>query len=173
MEYEFTLKLTLPAGSHLEEVVERLGAADCTDALAGIGQAGRVALAFTREAPSARAAILGALEQVRATLPESRLLEITPDFVGLSDVAELVGVSRQNMRKLMLKHVATFPSAVHEGSSAVWHLLPLLKWLQEHAGYSVPQPLLDVAHIAMQVNLAKESKQREPDVQREFSVLVA
>jgi hypothetical protein len=173
MEYEFTLKLAVPEDSQLDEIVERLGAAGSTDALVGIGQAGHVALAFTREAPSARAAIVSALEEVRATLPEARLLEVTPDFVGLSDVAELVEVSRQNMRKLMLKHATTFPPAFHEGSSAVWHLFPVLKWLQEQADYSVPQTLLDVAHITMQINLAKESKQLEQSVQRELSALVA
>jgi biotin operon repressor len=29
------------------------------------------------------------------------LAEAAPDFVGLTDVAELTGMSRQNMRKLM------------------------------------------------------------------------
>ena len=98
------------------------------------------------------------LIRARAALPESRLLDITPDYVGLSDVAELVGMTRQNMRKLMIKHESTFPFALHEGSSAVWHLYPVLKWLQEKAPYCVPQPLLDLAHIAMHINLAKESK---------------
>ena len=51
------------------------------------------------------------------------------------------------MRKLMIKHEPTFPFAVHEGSSAVWHLYPVLKWLQEKAHYAVPQPLLDVAVV--------------------------
>jgi hypothetical protein len=111
--------------------------------------------------------------EVRAALPESRLLDVTPDYVGLSDVAELVGVTRQNMRKLMIKHEPTFPFAVHEGSSAVWHLYPVLKWLQEKAHYAVPQPLLDVAPIAMQINIAKESKQLDRSVQREVSDLVA
>ncbi len=172
MEYEFTLKFAVP-GTNADELVDRLGAAGCTDALVGTGQPGRIALNFTREANSAMTAIVSAVEDSRKAIPEARLLEITPDFVGLSDVAELVDVTRQNMRKLMLTHAATFPSAVHEGSSAVWHLFPVLRWLKDHAHYSVPQPLLDVAHIAMQINLVKESKQLERDVQREISELVA
>ncbi|MGO9800788.1 MAG: DNA-binding protein [Candidatus Binatus sp.] len=172
MEYEFTLKFAVP-GTNADELVDRLGVAGCTDALVGTGQPGRIALNFTREANSAMTAIVSALEDSRKAIPEARLLEITPDFVGLSDVAELVDVTRQNIRKLMLKHAATFPSAVHEGSSAVWHLFPVLRWLKDHAHYSVPQPLLDVAHIAMQINLVKESKQLERGVQREISELVA
>jgi len=30
------------------------------------------------------------------------------DLVGLTDVAEMAGVTRQNMRKLMLAHVESF-----------------------------------------------------------------
>jgi hypothetical protein len=172
MEYEFTLKFAVP-DTNADELVERLGDAGCTDALVGIGQPGRIALNFTREANSAITAIASAIEDLRKAIPLAKLIEITPDFVGLSDVAELVAVSRQNMRKLMLKHSATFPAAVHEGSSAVWHLYPVLRWLSDHASYSVPQALVDVAHIAMQINLAKESKQLERGVQHEISELVA
>ncbi|CFN55919.1 DNA-binding protein [Bordetella pertussis] len=32
-------------------------------------------------------------------------------------MAQIVGVSRQNMRKLMLAHPATFPAPIHEGSA--------------------------------------------------------
>jgi predicted DNA-binding transcriptional regulator AlpA len=170
MEYEFTLKLAVPPGD-ADDVVERLGKAGCTDALVGIGRPGRVALGFTREARSAVKAIIGAIKDVKAALPESSFLEITPDFVGLSDVAELVGVTRQNMRKLMLKN--TFPFAVHEGSAAVWHLYPVLEWLQEHARYPVPRALLDVARVAMQINLALEAKQLDRGVQGELGAFVA
>jgi hypothetical protein len=55
----------------------------------------------------------------------------------------------------------------------VWHLFPVLKWLEDHARYSVSQALMDAAHIAMQINLARESKQLERSVQREISTLVA
>jgi hypothetical protein len=38
--------------------------------------------------------------------PGAELVEASPDFVGLTDVADLVGCSRQNIRKLMLTHSA-------------------------------------------------------------------
>lgn len=168
MEYDFTLRLGIPPNSG-KELVDRLGASGCTDALVGIGRPGRVALSFTREAESALAAITSAIDDAMQAIPGASLLELAPDFVGLSDVADLVGVSRQNMRKLMLGH-ATFPSALHEGSTAVWHLYPVLKWLIEAAGYAVDPPLLEVAHVAMQINLAREWKQREHRLQRELAV---
>ncbi len=103
MEYEFTLKFALPANQGpTDELVERLGEAGCDDALVGIGHAGRVALEFTRAADSAKQAIFSALTAVKTAIPDAMLLEVTPDFVGLTDIADYVGVTRQNMRKLML-----------------------------------------------------------------------
>ena len=174
MEYEFTLKFMLaPNASDADELVERLGAAGCADALVGIGQPGRIALNFTREAKSAQNAIISALEAVKSAIPGARLLEVTPDFVGLSDVAELVGVSRQNMRKLMLAHKDSFPVAIHEGSATLWHLFPVLSWLKGRADYSINQSLIDIAYITMQINLAKEANQIERRVQKEVLELVA
>ena len=109
MEYIFTLKYQL--GSDVEDmdaVIERLGEAGCDDALAGIGLPGRLALEFTREAPSAEVAVGSALDDVRRALPDARLIEAAPDLVGLTDVAEIAGVSRQAMRKLMLAYPGSF-----------------------------------------------------------------
>lgn len=86
------------------------------------------------------------------------MIEVAPDLVGLTDVAELVGVSRQNMRKLMLTYPGSFPAPVHEGSASIWHLADVLAWLQAKGGYSLTQDVLDVANVALQVNVAKEGK---------------
>ena len=174
MEYEFTLKFMLASQDvGADELVERLGEAGCNDALVGIGQTGRLALDFKREAKSAKQAIFSALEEVKGAIPDAKLVEITPDFVGLSDVAELVGVTRQNMRKLMLAHKDSFPVALHEGSAALWHLSPLLQWLQQRTDYRIKPSLLEVAHMAMQINLAKEANLLERRIQREVLELVA
>lgn len=96
MEYTFTLKYQIAErGEHLDALVERLGEVGCDDALVGLGQAGRLALRFEREAESARLAIRTALADVKRASPGARLIEAAPDFVGLTDVAEIVGVSRQ------------------------------------------------------------------------------
>jgi hypothetical protein len=174
VEYDFTLKFRLPADdSDADDLVERLGAAGCDDALVGSGQPGRIALNFTREAASAKRAVISALKEVRKAIPGVQLIEVSPDFVGLTDVAELIGVSRQNMRKLMLTHANSFPAPVHEGSSALWHLALVLQWLENRGAYRVERALLDVAHIAMQINLAKEANRLEAPVQREVRMLLA
>jgi predicted DNA-binding transcriptional regulator AlpA len=173
MEYEFELRFKIPAdSSDIERVVERLGEAACDDALIGIGQPGRIALKFTREAKSAKQAIVSALEDVKRAIPAAKLIEAGPDFVGLTDVAELLGVSRQNVRKLMLTHAASFPAPVHEGSAAIWHLEPVLQWLRSKGGYNISEPQIDVAHISMQINLIKAVERLELRMQREVRSLL-
>ena len=174
MKFEFGMKFKIGAeGTDPRELVERLGEAGCDDAVIGTGQPGRLALNFTREARSVKAAIISALRDVKRAVPDAELIEVTPDFVGLTDVAELVGVSRQNMRKLMLAYPTTFPAPVHEGSASVWHLAHVLKWLAGRGDYSVEKPLLDVAAMAMQVNLAKEARALDGPFQKEVQALVA
>lgn len=174
MEYDFVLKFKLAEGSaDANDLVERLGEAGCDDAVVGIGQPGRIALNFTREADSAHQAIISALEDVKRAIPDAQLIEATPDLAGLTDIAEFVGVTRQNMRKLMLTHAKTFPAPIHEGSAALWHLAPVLEWLHDRAGYAIEQPLLEMARIAMQINVAKESHRLEAPVEDRIRALVA
>lgn len=79
LEYEITLKYQLRDGDgSVDDVVERLGAADCDDALVGIGRAGHLSLNFTREAASADAALFSALADVMRAVPSAKLLDATP-----------------------------------------------------------------------------------------------
>ncbi len=78
MEYTFTLKYQLASDdSDTDALVERLGEAGCDDALVGIGQSGRLALEFTREAPDAGTAVRSALADVRRAAPSARLIDRT------------------------------------------------------------------------------------------------
>lgn len=157
MEYTFTLKYQLADDDRAPDaLVECLGEAGCDDAQVGIGQPGRLALEFTREADSADAAVRSALADVRSAVPSARLIEVASDLVGLTDVAEMVGVSRQNIRKLMLANPGSFPTPVHEGSASIWHLADVLAWLQAESSYSLAKDTLDVAWVVLQVNVAKE-----------------
>lgn len=159
MEYTFTLKYQLADdGCTSDELVERLAESGCDDALVGIGQLGRLALEFTREATDAEQAVLSALSDVRRAVASAKLIEVAPDLVGLTDVAEIVGVSRQNMRKLMLTHPSSFPTPVHEGSASIWHLADVLTWLQARGSYSLTRSVLEVARVASQINVAKEGR---------------
>ena len=173
MEYTFTLKYQLTDDDRdSQTLVERLGEAGCDDALVGIGQPGRLALEFTREAADADEAVRSALADVRQAAPSARLLEVAPDLVGLTDVAEIVGVSRQNMRKLMLAHPGSFPAPVHEGSASIWHLADVLTWMQAKGGYALALGILDVARAALQVNVVKEGRRLPRLATEELEALI-
>ncbi|MDI6934739.1 DNA-binding protein [Serratia sp. Se-PFBMAAmG] len=154
MEYEFTLKYQLQEDDDVDLLLERLAEAGCDDAVVGVGQPARLALAFVRESQSARQAIESALHDVRAAIPSARLIEATPDLVGLTDIAHVIGVSRQNMRKLMLSHMHSFPAPIHEGSTSLWHLVEVLAWLQARGSYAIGQEVIDLAAVARSVNVA-------------------
>ena len=173
MEYTFTLKYQLADDDCDPDVlVERLGEAGCDDALVGLGQPGRLALEFTREAADADEAVRSALADVNHATPSAKLIEVAPDLVGLTDVADIVGVSRQNMRKLMLAHPGSFPAPVHEGSASLWHLADVLAWLQAKGSYALAKDVFDVARVALQVNVAKEGRRLPRSASKALKALV-
>lgn len=174
MAYTFTLKYQLADGDRDPDIlVERLGEGGCDDALVGIGQPGRLALEFTRDAASAEDAVQSALLDVRRIIPSARLVEVAPDLVGLTDVADIAGVSRQNMWKLRIKHPTSFPLPVHEGCPAIWHLADLLVWLQEHGDqYKLDDDVLEVAQVAREVNVVKEERRLAHPVSKEIAELM-
>ncbi len=167
--YEFELKYRLPKTSQDSEAfVERLGKAGCTDALVGIGQAGRIAFHFTRDANSALEAVLSAVKNIKKAIPEASLIEAVPDLVGLSDIADILGYSRQNIRKLMMNNLVSFPTPIHEGKTILWHLSSILTWAKDRNRYQIDERLLDVANTNMQLNIAKEAAHVDVSIQKQF-----
>jgi hypothetical protein len=76
MVFTFTLNYQLMSDeSDIDALVERLAEEGCDDALVGVGQPGRLALEFMRDAPSAHDAIEGAVVDVRRAVPNARLIE--------------------------------------------------------------------------------------------------
>lgn len=161
MEYRFTLTWRLAGqDSDPDRLTDFLNVAGCDDALVGIGLPGRLVLAFARESRTARAAVRSALADAKRAIPAARLIEAAPDYVGLSDVAAIVGVSRQAMRKLMLAHHASFPLPTFEGSASTWHLADLLAWLREHTEHGFAPGTLEVARATREVNLVRDVVRR-------------
>lgn len=174
MEFSFNLNFQLSGDdANHDELVERLGAAGCDDAVVGIGQAGRIALEFIRDADHALAALTGAIADVQRAIPSAKLIEAGPDLVGLDDIADIAGVSRQYMRKLAVTQFATFPLPVHEGNSALWHLDEVLGWMQNRGGrVSWETGTLEVASAAKQVNLARYIRRVNPEMHRQLGRLI-
>jgi hypothetical protein len=172
-QYDFTLNFALPQQDVDPGVyVEQLFADGCDDALIGIGQHGRLALDFTREAPSASEAIIGALADVQRVVPGAKLIEASPDFVGLTDIANILGFTRQNMRKLFVKSGPKFPLPVHEGKPAIWHLATVLDWFTKETKRDLDGSLLEVSRVNMQCNLVKETAGLDDGVSDQLKALV-
>jgi len=168
-EFEFTLKFTIPDdAADRDTFVERLYESGCDDALIGVGQPGRLALQFNRHANTAMDALKSAILDIRKVFPDAKLTEANPDLVGLTDLAQLLGFSRQNMRKLMLTHETSFPSPLHDGRVKLWHLDNILGWFDSKQARTIDPSLLDVARITRQFNLARENQARDPGVSREI-----
>lgn len=74
MEFEFKLTYKLPVESDLDQVVNKLGEAGCTDAVVGLGVEGQIALEFVREAASAEEAVRSAVADVKRALPDAERL---------------------------------------------------------------------------------------------------
>jgi DNA-binding phage protein len=173
MEYVFTLKYRLHDHDGDDQaLLDRLFDAGCDDALLGIGQAGRLALEFTREAESGARALETAIADIRNALYNAELVEALPDYVGLTDIAEHVGMSRQNLRKIATKHGATFPAAIHEGNPSLWHLADALLWLGEH-DYAVDAPTLEISAASRELNTAIQARRLPAGRSRKFEALIA
>lgn len=174
--YEFTLKFSFLDKNRIDdidELIERLGESGCDDALVGIGKAGRLALDFSREADSAFEAISSAIADVKAAIPEAKVTEATPDLVGLTDVADIVGCSRQNMRKIMIKSGSNFPAPIYQGKSSLWHLFNILSWLVDSRSYDVEEQLIDISRMNMHLNLARELHDIDGSLNKEVYCLVS
>lgn len=154
--YDFTLKFAVPPGLTRGALEDLLYEAGCDDALIGSGKVGRLAVAFAREAGSANQAISSALADTQKALPEARLIEVSPDLVGVSDIAEFFSFSRQNMRKLLQVHQDSFPLPLHEGRASLWHLAEVLEWFERHHRQNVDISLSEVAEASMRANLNRE-----------------
>lgn len=153
-EYDFTLKYRLGnADENAEKYIDALAMSGCEDAIIGVGQNGRISLNFIREAANALEAVGSAISDVQNAIPEAKLVEATPDYVGLSDIAELFGFSRQYMRKLIHNRGAAFPEPVHEGKPSLWHLSDILVWFRDHESREVQSEVFEISQIAMQLNL--------------------
>ncbi|PZO36321.1 MAG: DNA-binding protein [Pseudanabaena frigida] len=172
-EYEFTLKFNLP-NSQFEpnDYIEQLYENGCDDALIGVGAKGYIALNFIRDASSAYEAISSAITDVKTVIPQAKLIEATPDFVGLTDAAKILGCSRQNIRNLIVKDKSKSPLPVYEGTPSIWHLADILIWLREEKTYSIDDSLLEVAKINMNFNVASSWQKIAPELQANIKDLV-
>jgi hypothetical protein len=168
-EYNFTLKFNFhDSQSNLDAYIEQLYEAGCDDALIGIGKQGCIALDFVRGASSAFQAVSSAITDVKKVLPNAILIEAAPDFVGLTDVAKIIGCTRQNIRNLIVKDEPRSPLPVYEGTPSIWHLAEILTWLKEDKTYSIDDDLLEIVKTNMSFNIASSLRKIEPSLHEDI-----
>ena len=153
--YEFTLTFALPDSSQVDDYLDVLFEVGCDDALVGSGLAGSIALAFEREAPSAKQAIQTAIQQVRKAISGVELIGLEPDLVGISDMATLLKCSRQNIRKFVVDSDANFPKPSVLGSVPLWHYYEVAHWLLKNRRTKLkPQEaMMEVTQVAFKQNI--------------------
>ena len=165
-KYDFALTFTLPDRSaDPADYLDALYEAGCDDATVGIGKRGSIALEFTREAEGAEKAVQSAIAGVGKAIPGAELVEVKPDLVNLTDVADMLGCSRQNIRKYASGEIAAvkapFPAPAFVGSPDLWHFVEVGSWLIRHTDLKPRREILETAAAAGAVNLETQKKRIE------------
>lgn len=166
--YDFILRFLLPdERATPDALLDRLFEAGCDDATIGVGKPGRIALDFTRQADTAEAAVSSAIAQVRQAAPDALLLEAAPDLVNLADLAELLGCSRQNLRKYATGDIrasqVAFPEPLLSGNPSLWRLAEVAVWLDRHAPLRPPEGLAELARVTARLNLDIQRRRIEAE----------
>lgn len=152
-EYEFTLKFKLPnAAEDAAGYLPALEDAGCDDALIGVGQTGHIVLEFIREADTAKDAFLSAINDVHSAIKGAILLEASPDYVGVSDVADLLSITRQAVAKIMKEHFSSYPSPAHSGKSSIWYLSEIAEFFEHYTKRRFEKSVYEVAAVNRVVN---------------------
>jgi len=154
-EYNFELIFKLPQRIEVDQYFKALESS-CSDAIVGTGQAGYIAFDFSREAASAEQAVYSAIKDVRKAIEGVILIEASPDLVGVTDAANILGVSRQYMRKLLNDIKFKTADPVHQGATVIYHFSDILRCLQKGNKRNIEANLLDIAETNRKLNMYKQ-----------------
>lgn len=156
-EYEFTLTFALPdVQDDPAQYLDALFESGCDDAMAGTGVAGTISLDFTRETESAAHAVESAIQNVLEAIPAATLIEAKPDLVGLTDIAEILGCSRQNIRKYAVGY-PDFPRPAVSGKFQLWHLWEITRFEK----LSISETISEISRVVWKLNLDLEIRKLE------------
>ena len=165
--YNFTLTLS-GVTAHTVGLEDSLHAAGCADALVCFyGTA--VYLDFDRESDSLEQAILSAIADIEsAPSLNARVESVDSALVGLSDIAELTGLTRQAIALLKdgARGSGQFPGPVQrvKGNSPLWRWKTIVGWLVTENRIPEDSPLvahaevLDNLNLALQLRATRESE---------------
>lgn len=137
----------------LEDASNILYEGGCDDSFPGMGAGGIMSIEFTREATSAYEAIRSACSDVMRSLPEARFIEVSPDLVGVSDIAYNLDISRQYVQKLKSENSVSFPTPIHAGGkNSLWHFSDILLWMGDNTNKNIDPDEMEIAMAARRLN---------------------
>lgn len=154
--YNFTLTLSgvVYTTEGLEDALYQHG---CDDAII-CAYGSSVYLEFHREAQSLDAAIKTAVEDIESAGIGARVESVDSALVGLSDIAELTGLSRQAIAMLKdgTRGKGNFPCPLQriKGQSPLWDWAEVAQWLQQNGRIEANSDLVANARILSKWNLA-------------------
>ena len=155
MIFEFTITFAIPEKKwDIDDISDKIFASGFNDALVLMGIRGIIGLDVFRESPAAEKAIETAFDDVTKVFPDAVFLDVKPDLVSISDIATLVGQSRQNLRKLV-----EFPPPTITGPKPYWHLYQVIKWYEKRRMIPFSKNTIETSKAAWIFNLHLE-KQR-------------
>ncbi len=160
--YQFMLNFALPSNvSDPSDCLDALYEAGCDDAVIGVGRHGMIGLDFDRDADSAEAALRSAIQDVGKAIPGAVLVQVGPDLVGLTDMADILGFSRQNMRKYATGQSAAkaaFPPPTVMGEPSLWHLAEIVAWMTRNTGVRPSEEVFAISKATAEINLEIEGR---------------
>jgi len=160
-EYEYTLTFTLPdTQDDPTQYLDALFEAGCDDAVVGTGTPGMISLEFNRNADSAMNAVKSAIRDVMKAIPGANLIEVKPDLVGLTEVAEILDCSRQNIRKYAIGY-PNFPRPAVTGKFQLWHLWEIAKFDK----FSIPETIIEISKVAWKLNLDLQNRKFKAELE--------
>lgn len=165
--YNFTLTLS-GVTSDTPGLEDALFTAGCDDALVCFyGTA--VYLEFDRESETLVQAVLTAVRDIEFAGINARVESVDSTLVGLSDIAELTGLTRQAVALLKdgARGSRKFPGPVQrvKGNSPLWHWSAVVDWLVQEGRITDESQLAINAHVLDSINLALQMRaSREKNV---------
>ena len=170
-EYDFALTFELENPNISPDIyTDGLYEAGCDDAMLAVGKTGYISLDFTREVSSSYDAISSAIANVKSVIPNAKLINISPDLIGVKELSLIFDCTRQNIQKYVNK--TTFPRPLFRSNQALWHLETVLSWFAEN-GFDVEPKLIEVASLARHLNLLIEAQTTDSKITEQAKSLVS
>lgn len=170
--FNFTLTLS-GVSSDIDGLEDALFENGCNDALVCFyGKS--VYLEFDRDANSLDEAISSAIMNVELTGMNIRVESVDSTMVGLSDIAELTGLTRQAIALLKdgLRGDGNFPSPIQriKGQSPLWDWSVVADWLEKNNRLHKCPELSQHAKILSKWNLALRISNNENNIELQETV---